>query len=797
MGPRVQEIRTSSARLHAFMRWLPNVHLPVLVVLTVACIALSPALFLNRIPAQTDLIGEYGPWWSGAVHTGTISGGDSFFVYLPDRLAAVREWKAGHLPLWNPFVGGGMPMLGMQTANPLDPLIVPHFVFSFGRALGVAYAALLFIAGLGMVLFLRSKGVQHPAALAAAGVAFALNPYFMSWLELRVFLAGLATLPLALWALDALMLNQGRRKHIGILALSLGYACLAGTLQTLAIFIATTALRLIWNFFTRPRSSRGLGLASVGLTLGLAIGMLSLISSVELLNHSIRLQSNRGYYANSNFLPWRAIGLWFNQDLFGVVRAPDSRFWNVLHRTTHSSSGWGALGILPLFLAVFALIRRAGPRGERIFWGGLSGLILAFLFLMHTGFAGIVKSLWPDVHGTDLLRGLFLVNLSGAVLAGWGMQEIIQIWTTRNRARTWALPFGAFVILGALAVLLATPHGGYHYSLFRALLPLLLIGGSVAVIGMIRMSATAKGWLLLALIALELGRIHFKTNPFCDPSTAYPPRKIVDSLKTDLGPPDYPRFLVFGHMRVFPPNIASVFELSDLRTYSNVPIVGFRSFLEWAENMPMANQEFLSHTDSPIYRMLGVRYLLGLPYEARKGYVKEQILRDFPVDLYRRPDALPRAFLVHDIVRVPDRDALRAALQDSLFDPAARVYLVGDVGGSIPCAEPRGPDQVNIKEHTSTRVVLDLKTDAPGVVVVSDVFYPGWRATRNRHDVPILPAYGGLRGVSVPAGSSEITMNYRPVWLWPGLFVTILAAATAIWLAVAKRFSASRAPASS
>src|SRR5262245_41380514 len=172
------------------MRGSP-VLLPVLVVLFVSCLALSPALFTNRIPARTDLIGDYGPWWSGAPPKRVITGGDSFFVYLPDRLAAIREWRAGHLPLWNAYVGGGMPMLGMQTANPLDPLIVLNFIFSLGRALGLAYAALLFIAGSGLVLFLRARGVYHPVALAAAAVAFALNPYFTSWLELRVFLAGL------------------------------------------------------------------------------------------------------------------------------------------------------------------------------------------------------------------------------------------------------------------------------------------------------------------------------------------------------------------------------------------------------------------------------------------------------------------------------------------------------------------------------------------------------------------------------------------------------------------------------
>ena len=72
-----------------------------------------------------------------------------------------------------------------------------------------------------------------------------------------------------------------------------------------------------------------------------------------------------------------------------------------------------------------------------------------------------------------------------------------------------------------------------------------------------------------------------------------------------------------------------------------------RSLLEWAEGNSMANQEFLTQVDSPIYRLLGVRYLFSQPDKARKSYLPVP-LPDFPVGYFRRPDALPRAFLWHD-----------------------------------------------------------------------------------------------------------------------------------------------------
>ncbi|HEX7879812.1 MAG TPA: hypothetical protein VF720_10405, partial [Candidatus Eisenbacteria bacterium] len=109
----------------------------ILLVLAVSVIAMAPAIFLGKVPAQSDWLPLYGPWgdkaWSAdAAPVANRGGGDSFFVYLPDRLAAVAEWKKGRLPLWNPHVSAGIPFLGMQTANPLDPLILLEILLPTG-----------------------------------------------------------------------------------------------------------------------------------------------------------------------------------------------------------------------------------------------------------------------------------------------------------------------------------------------------------------------------------------------------------------------------------------------------------------------------------------------------------------------------------------------------------------------------------------------------------------------------------------------------------------------------------------
>ena len=110
---------------------------------------MAPAIFGGRVPAQVDWTRTYGPWSLGPQVVHNPGGGDGFFVYLPDRLAALQLWWQGQLPLWNPYLSGGVPFLGMQTANPLDPLILLELILPPALALGLSYAFLFFMAGLG------------------------------------------------------------------------------------------------------------------------------------------------------------------------------------------------------------------------------------------------------------------------------------------------------------------------------------------------------------------------------------------------------------------------------------------------------------------------------------------------------------------------------------------------------------------------------------------------------------------------------------------------------------------------
>jgi uncharacterized membrane protein YfhO len=61
-----------------------------------------------------------------------------------------------------------------------------------------------------------------------------------------------------------------------------------------------------------------------------------------------------------------------------------------------------------------------------------------------------------------------------------------------------------------------------------------------------------------------------------------------------------------------------------------------------------------------------------------------------------------------------------------------------------------------------------------GIVILSDTFYPGWRARVDHLPVEIHEVNGAMRGVAVPRGTHTITMRYRPVSVYAGAALTLL-----------------------
>jgi len=152
------------------------------------------------------------------------------------------------------------------------------------------------------------------------------------------------------------------------------------------------------------------------------------------------------------------------------------------------------------------------------------------------------------------------------------------------------------------------------------------------------------------------------------------------------------------------------------------------------------------------------------------------------VKIYRNLDNLPRAYLVGKARLVPDDTEAIATMRRPAFDPRREV-IVHD--GSANDYGWDGPGQVEIVSYAAEEIVLRSEAGAPGYLVLSDAWYPGWVAYLDGRPAPVRRANVMFRCVEVPAGQHEVRFCYEPAWLRPAAVISLAGLALLLGLIVA------------
>jgi uncharacterized membrane protein YfhO len=119
-------------------------------------------------------------------------------------------------------------------------------------------------------------------------------------------------------------------------------------------------------------------------------------------------------------------------------------------------------------------------------------------------------------------------------------------------------------------------------------------------------------------------------------------------------------------------------------------------------------------------------------------------------------------------------------LTSAQFD-AERQAVVQDAEANLP-ADAAPSTNVRIVERGNNRVVLQASLDRPGLLVLSEGFYPGWRASVDRTEATILRTNVMMRGVVLPRGEHEIVFEFRSTAIRLGFLVSFVGIAGVVSL---------------
>ena len=228
--------------------------------------------------------------------------GDNFLQNFPMRVLVGTDLIHGALPLWNPYLFSGTPLLGGFNAGAAYPVTWLTAVLPIFTAWTLTLAITYDVALAGMYLFLRRQGIASTAATFGA-VTFALAGYMTAQQVHIDLIEGAAWLPWILVAVHGLTAETGsvvgvgsrpgraarsaarsaRRRTRGwvlVLTLALGLTLLAGAAEAIIDSGVLVAMYWVWRLADQGYLRRGSGRAlvrsvaavPVGLVAGVALG---------------------------------------------------------------------------------------------------------------------------------------------------------------------------------------------------------------------------------------------------------------------------------------------------------------------------------------------------------------------------------------------------------------------------------------------------------------------------------------------------------------------------------------------
>jgi len=685
----------------------------------------------------------------------------------------VTSLKQGTLPLWDPYTHAGRSFPGeMQTGTfyPLKLLLVPLPLDRYGlfspRWAHLFFVLVHFLGACFMFALVRELRLSAFSGFVA-GVCFSLGG-FVSRIGWPDMLDSAIWLPLIFLLLLRAMRAESLRLGLFYAAaagLGLGISVLGGRLhivmmQTLAViaaaaFAASHSARKPAGFPLRghPWVWAAVVVAVAGV-LSFAAGAVQLFPSFEYRPRALRYLSDTivlpvtqriPYHHLSDGLSPRALLAFLLAFPFGGNIGSSEIFTPYF-------------GVLPFVLALAGIAKNwAEP------WLRFLALLAVLSFFYSLGsFSFLHGVLYPLVPflwmAREAGRFIYLTNFALAVAAAYGTESLFQHADADRFAARVSGILKWPVLAGACLLSIPAVYGRPEVNDWIFLSFLFLLGAY----GVMRYAARNRGatarFAVAALIVCDLNAFAWIIESRSEVTKAG--RNHLERLLSCRGTAAFLRSQP-GLFRVhiatnWAPNLG---DLYGIQTIDGMGATLLRDFERMLTRVPRSSE------------LLNVRYVVKPRDAAEPGAVYE----DPFWKVYENRGYFPRGWIVHETALEPSPEKVPARMAEPGFDARRTALLQAPLDSELEPKQGEQAEDVAFQSHRANRIELTTRAHSRGLLVLSEVYYPGWQATVNGRPAGMVRVDGLFRGIVVPPGESRVVLRYRPRSILAGALLTLLA----------------------
>lgn len=765
-------------------------YFPQFVLTTSILILFSPLLFTERVVFWGTPSLQFVPWWT----------------------FAWESISSGEFPLWNPLLGMGAPLIANYQSALFYPL---HWLYGIGylisgsagiaQTIEVTIVLHLLISGYGIIALLRRLGVKN-LGQTIGGLAFALSGYLVSRASFLSINAVLAWMPWVMVFTTDTVSRFHKYKSLFKLSLVIGLMLLAGHAQ---LSWYSLLLAGAWLLFLswKPKNElkqNSLRIINNGWMFGLAVLIGGLISAVQLLpTAQYLMQSHRAnavevdFAMTYSFWPYRFLTL-FAPNMFGNPAHGD--FWGYANYWEDAIY----IGLLPI-LVVLGILIRMPFKGRRrklsdhsampdwlpsrysifSFYLIVSGVSLLLALGKNTP---VFPFLYRYIPTFDMFQAPTRISIwavfSMPVLAGIGIE-------------TWRKPEGRTLywtrlgLMGSVAISIGLVIGWMVLSEVELTAIRSLAMTSILATGfcIIRLFTPVNNWTkkglntwwklaVVSLVSVDLIIIGWGLIPANDVEFYKADNSVSAEIRENIGmgrlyiPIEDETYIKYQQFFTFV-DFNSHNDWLDLRYYSvpnanlydDIPLVNnydpllpgrYRSWVTFLEELPEDQQP----------RWLDLMNVTLIETAVEGDQIEVQIQQN---------QTLGRVRYLHCAIAVENGDEALDKMISGAID--LEKYLILE-DGSLPSSSEDCTEfsrDVEIQGSSNNRIRIYLEEGEPGYILLSDVWYPGWKATANNEEFRIYRGDYLFKAIEVDAKEQTIELQFAPGVFIYGLIISIIA----------------------
>lgn len=693
-----------------------------------------------------------------------------------------RSVHNGVFSAWNPYLWGGFPNVGhfiTESSYPINRLLC--FLFLNRQTMVVSYAIIpcnliihLCLYYAGMYFLLMKMGFSSLNAFSV-GIVSALCGSLLSFMYWLVYFDGFCWLPFLLLASVKMFEAEDEKKLLYSIELGVlfGVEALISVSLMLVISVFLFGILFISYLFgsDRIRIFSNIKYSILSGTLGMLFAAPVLLSALTFIPNMVRYVPDMGYLEWGTQIPV--------EEYFKYVYD----FPQLLKMITFKNDVSLMISLSP-FVLLFSVLGIFGGRKEnkRLHYISFLGMVVCILAC----FGIIIPAVFYYIPGLNQIREAvmygILLGMFAGVVAAQGFHYIEQAVNGKGSAeiRKERLVLCAASVLGLLGYnVLAGSIIGIIFTCF-VILNIVL---SCLKSDRIRKSFFAMATLVCVAVCIAdmysaMDTYHYtekeaieRVERTCENSGRLV--SYVNSLDLEDG---YYRMTSWGYLPSYPENIASVVGFYDVKGYLN-PL--FASGLDIHTIMPLEKRAQLQNIKYYLVNSGDDQSILDYfsqdIHYTRVGEI-DGIYLDWAgkeqgtIYVYQALDNLGDAWIVSEYIW-NDTCSRKEVLQmiseeDFKVDSIAiiekcrlREREKENLAGLNPQAEKGDFIRGNI---SSQGMEYFVNTGTSGILVTSELYYPGWEVYVNGEKSTVLVVDGTNRGVVVPAGESTVEFFYRP-----------------------------------